>query len=212
MRENPLVMCLTNTVAANMTANCLLAVGAMPAMVEEPEEAAELAESADALLVNVGTLTAIQAEAMRKAANVVVRRGVPWVLDPVAVQLLAYRREFVRELLAMRPTLVRCNAAEDACLGDTGLPTLVTGAVDLVRPSGATVAGGVAMLQAVTATGCSQGALCAAFLARGKSAEEAALAASRLMKRAGEAAASAARGPGGFREALIDELWRLSHD
>jgi len=212
MKEKPLVMCLTNTVATNMTANCLLAVGAMPAMVEEPVETADLAGVADALLVNVGTLCARQVEAMRQAVNVVTRRGIPWVLDPVGVQLLAFRRAFVQELLALRPTLVRCNAAEDSCLGDTGLPTLVTGAVDLIRPSGTTVSGGVAMLQTVTATGCSQGALCAAFLGRGETPEGAALAASRLMKRAGEAAAGTVRGPGGFRTALIDELWRLSHD
>ena len=39
MRECPLVLCLTNTVAANFTANCLLAIGAKPAMIDEPCEA-----------------------------------------------------------------------------------------------------------------------------------------------------------------------------
>jgi len=212
VKDKPLVMCLTNTVAANLTANCLLAIGAVPAMVEQPVEAEELAGVADALLVNVGTLTSLQAETMRKAVTVAVRRGIPWVLDPVGVQLLSERREFVRSLLSLRPTLVRCNAAEDACLGETGLPTLVTGEVDVIRPSGKTVSGGVAMLQRVTATGCSQGALCAAFLGRGMSAEEAAFAAATLMKRAGEVAWTKSQGPGSFQMALIDELWRLSRD
>ena len=36
MKQNPLVFCLTNTVAANFTANCLLVIGAKPDMVEMP--------------------------------------------------------------------------------------------------------------------------------------------------------------------------------
>ena len=39
MKQDPLVLCLTNSVAANFTANCLLAIGAKPAMVEDPSEA-----------------------------------------------------------------------------------------------------------------------------------------------------------------------------
>lgn len=70
MKSDPFVLCLTNTVAANFTANVLLAIGAKPAMIEEPSEAAELAAVADAVLVNVGTLTPAQAEVMRAAVAV----------------------------------------------------------------------------------------------------------------------------------------------
>ena len=41
---------------------------------------------------------------------------------------------------------------------------------------------------------------------------DAALAASRLMKRAGEAAWARAKSPGSFRTALIDAIWELGHD
>ena len=68
------------------------------------------------------------------------------------------------------------------------------------------------MLQAVTATGCAQGGLCAALLGRGHAPREACLSASRMMKRAGEMAWVRAKTPGSFKVALVDALWELSHD
>ena len=241
MCEKPLVVCLTNTVAANFTANVLLAVGAKPAMVEEPSEAAELAAAADAVLINVGTLTATQSEAMRAAIHAC-RRGtdpdtqgtdpcgirgtdpgkagsVPWVLDPVACQALAYRRTAVLDFLADKPTVLRGNHDEiEFLLGSVphllgSVPSLATGAEDIIREGQSVVArvtGGVSMLQTVTATGCAQGALCAAFLGRGQTPVAALLAASRLMKRAGEKAWERAQTPGSFQVALLDALGELS--
>ena len=210
MKQDPLVLCLTNSVAANFTANCLLAVGAKPAMVSESCEAEELATAADAVLVNLGTVTVHQAEAMRRAVAAAKARSVPWVLDPVGVQLLTFRRELARELMALDPSVIRCNQAEADALGETDCVTLVTGEVD--RVGELEVRGGVPMMQSVTATGCAQGGLCAAFLGRGLSPEEAAISASRLMKRAGERAYEKVKTPGSFQVALIDALWELSHD
>ena len=63
----PLIHNMTNIVVANLTANALLALGASPAMVENTEEAAELAVVAGALVVNLGTLSPDRAAAMRLA-------------------------------------------------------------------------------------------------------------------------------------------------
>ena len=49
----PLVQCLTNVVVAQWTANVLLAVGASPSMVDNPEEAGPFAAVADGVLVNL---------------------------------------------------------------------------------------------------------------------------------------------------------------
>ena len=216
MNKNPLILCLTNTVAANFTANCLLAIGAKPAMVEEPSEAAELAALADAILFNLGTVSARQAEAMRAAVKVANEHGIPWVLDPVGVQYLAYRRNLAQELIGLKPTLIRGNRAEVDSLGPTGIVTLATGATDAIKQSNnsntQTITGGVPMLQVVTATGCAQGGICAAFLGRGQSPQDAAVSASKLMKRAGEIAWERAKAPGSFQVALVDALWELSHD
>src|SRR5918911_1687766 len=87
----PLVHCLTNTVVQTITANALLAIGAAPAMVDEPAEAGEFAAVASAVLVNVGTVQQRTAEAMRLAARAAAQVDTPWVLDPVAVGGLPYR-------------------------------------------------------------------------------------------------------------------------
>ena len=74
--RSPLTHCMTNDVVQTFTANVLLALGASPAMVIEAEEAEQFAALADALLVNVGTLTAPRAQSMRRAIeSAVPRRG-----------------------------------------------------------------------------------------------------------------------------------------
>lgn len=218
MRPEPFVLCLTNTVAANFTANVLLAIGAKPAMIEEPSEAAELAAAADAVLVNVGTLTPSQTEVMRAAVSVATG-SVPWVLDPVGVQALSYRREFVFELIQRKPTLIRGNHAEIDFLSGAlpnlkgPVPVLSTGETDRIWGDGLEpieITGGAAILQQVTATGCAQGAVCAAMLGRGLAPVDAAVQASKLMKRAGERAFAKAKAPGSFQIALIDALSELA--
>lgn len=216
MTKQPLVLCLTNTVAANFTANCLLAIGAKPAMIEEPSEAAELVTIADAMLVNLGTVTPVQAETIRTA---VAKGSVPWVLDPVACHLLSFRRQLAVDLIQQKPSLIRGNHAEisfliDYCHSDLGtVPLLATGEVDRVSVGEKTVEeikGGVEMLQRVTATGCAQGAICAAFLGWGQTPGEACVSASKLMKMAGERAWKRGQTPGRFQMALLDELCELS--
>src|SRR3954465_8032948 len=116
----PLVHCLTNTVVQTITANALLAIGAAPAMVDEPAEAGDFAAVASAVLVNVGTVHERTAEAMRIAARSAGTAGTPWVLDPVAVGALAYRSALAEELLALGPTVVRGNASEVMALAGAG--------------------------------------------------------------------------------------------
>src|SRR4051812_27868666 len=121
LRETaPLVHCLTNTVVQTITANALLAIGAAPAMVDEPAEAGEFAAVASAVLVNVGTVHQRTAEAMRIAARTADRAGTPWVLDPVAVGGLTFRTELAAELVELRPTVVRGNASEVLALAGAG--------------------------------------------------------------------------------------------
>jgi len=225
MKKEPLVLCLTNTVAANFTANCLLAIGAKPAMIEEPSEAAELAAVADALLVNLGTVNDQQAAVMRAAIAAANVHNTPWVLDPVAIQFLSYRRALAKEFLALKPALIRGNHSEiEVILGTVPkktLPTILsTGETDRIYPPSdasevpvpSVLTGGAPLLQSVTATGCAQGGLCAAFLGKGQSPETAAHSAAKLMKTAGERAAAKAKTPGSFQIALLDELWNLTHD
>ncbi|MDP9398859.1 MAG: hydroxyethylthiazole kinase, partial [Actinomycetota bacterium] len=113
LRERtPLVHCMTNIVVAGFTANVLLAVGASPAMVENVDESADFAAVADALLINLGTLSQERVTAMRAAAAAASGAGTPWVLDPVAVGALAPRTRLAGDLLTHQPTVVRGNPSE----------------------------------------------------------------------------------------------------
>ena len=54
--RNPLVHNITNIVAANFSANGLLAIGASPIMADSVDEMAELAAVSSAVVLNIGTL------------------------------------------------------------------------------------------------------------------------------------------------------------
>ncbi|ERK57602.1 hypothetical protein HMPREF1983_01051 [Gemella bergeri ATCC 700627] len=53
----PLVICITNDVVKNFTANGLVALGASPAMSEYKDDLEDLLRYASGLLINIGTLT-----------------------------------------------------------------------------------------------------------------------------------------------------------
>jgi len=79
----PLVQNITNYVAMTISANVLLAAGASPAMVHAPEEAADFAAISSSLVVNIGTLSEVWVDGMRRAIRQMNEDGKPWVLDPV---------------------------------------------------------------------------------------------------------------------------------
>ncbi|MCW2582008.1 MAG: thiM, partial [Klenkia sp.] len=190
----PLVHCLTNTVVQTITANALLAAGAAPAMVDAPEEADAFARVASAVLVNVGTVNARTAEAMRLAARAALEAGTPWVLDPVAVGGLPFRTRLAAELVDLGPDVVRGNASEVLALAGaggggrgvdsthspddalaaaadlarrTGGVVAVSGEVDVLTdgPTTVRVGGGHVLLTRTTGAGCALGALTAAYVA-----------------------------------------------
>ena len=117
---NPLVHCMTNQVVQEITANVLLAAGASPAMIVDINETADFARIASALLINVGTLTAHQFDAMVPAIESANAAGVPWVLDPVAAGVLPWRDAKLKALLALHPAVIRGNGSEILALAGMG--------------------------------------------------------------------------------------------
>lgn len=236
--RSPLVQCLTNYVSMDLAANLLNAAGASPAMVHDEREAAEMAGLASAVVVNIGTLSPPWVAGMHAAASVAAERGIPWVLDPVAVGATAYRRETAAALMELRPTVVRANASEVVALAtatgagrgvdathestavvedaralaaSAGTVVVVSGATDVVTDGERVVLvrGGDPRMPLISALGCSATALVAACCAVADDAVDGSVAAMAMLAVAGERAGALSAGPGTLRAHLLDELAAL---
>jgi hydroxyethylthiazole kinase len=235
-KAGPFVYGLTNYVAANLSANVLLAVGAAPAIGAAPGWPKAFAAGANGMWINTAALMSSGPETLLEAAQSADEAGTPWVLDPVAVGAgAAPYDDIVKALLAFHPTVIRGNASELIALsgggtGGKGVETTATAgeAVDFVKSLALTtksvvavsglvdyitdgvdilaVPGGDVRLTKVTGAGCGLGALIAATLAAGTSAIEATAAAHAVYAVAAERAGAATRGTGSFGVALVDEL------
>jgi hydroxyethylthiazole kinase len=114
-KENPLVHNITNVVVTNFTANGLLAIGASPVMAYAKEEVADMARIAGALVLNIGTLTKEEIEAMMIAGKAASEQGVPIIFDPVGAGATSYRTETSRAIVnELNIAILRGNAAEIA--------------------------------------------------------------------------------------------------
>lgn len=222
--ERPRVHVLTNFVAMNVSANALLALGAVPSMTFRAETVADFLASARALVVNLGMLDAEREAALGQAVPAAGRLGLPWVLDPVKVERSGPRRDLALRLLRHKPSVLRCNLAEIEALagiaGEAGARHLarehgcvvaLTGAIDILTDGERVVrlAGGSPLMDRVTAMGCAASAVTGAFLAVERDALRAAVAALACFSAAGGVAAGRARGPGSFEVELLDALYAL---
>ncbi len=79
--KQPLVHHLTNWVTIYDCAQAVKSLGASPVMAHAPEEAADMARMASALVLNIGTLTTEFIESMKIAARAANEHGIPVVLD-----------------------------------------------------------------------------------------------------------------------------------
>ncbi|MEM9734694.1 MAG: hydroxyethylthiazole kinase [Pseudomonadota bacterium] len=233
-QDAPLVHCITNYVAMNITANVLLAAGASPAMIHAVEEVGDFTPIAGALSVNIGTISEPWHKAMLLAAEAANASGKPWVLDPVAHFATPYRSKATQALVALNPTIIRGNASEILALaGEAGagkgvdsgdsVDTAMEAARHLAKAQGCVVAvtgetdfatngtrafsisGGSALMPQVTALGCSLSALVAAYAAFDEPLE-ATVAALLHYAEAGAQAAKTASGPGSFALNFLDQL------
>ena len=232
---SPLVHCMTNDVVQTFTANVLLALGASPAMITAPDEAQQFAAIADALLINVGTLTLRQTEAMQRGIDGALAAGTPWVLDPVGVGMLSLRSAFCQQIISRKPAAIRGNASEIIALTglshggrgvdstdspasalpaaqqlalQTGAIVVVTGEVDYVTDGARTltVTGGSVLMTKLVGTGCALSAVVAACCALPGDRLDNIAGGCSMMKQAGAYAAQHSRGLGSFAVALLDAL------
>ncbi|MBM7571156.1 hydroxyethylthiazole kinase [Aquibacillus albus] len=236
--KQPLVHNITNQVVINFTANGLYALGAAPVMANAVEEAKEMAQNADALLLNIGTLTTAQVEAMVLAGKSANEKGIPVVLDPVGVGATSFRTEAAKKILEnVKISVVRGNAGEISSLaglesnmkGVDGtsdedfkeialaavkqlqVPVIVTGKQDVITDGNQmfVLDNGHPLLTKVTGTGCLLSSVIAAFLSTSDSIVKAAAGAVSFYNIAAEIAAEHTSAPGSFQVAFLDALYQL---
>src|SRR5256714_5345700 len=194
-QQRPLVHHITNMVVMNDTANITLAIGASPVMAHAPEEVEEMVKLARVLLLNIGTLTPEQIEAMLRAGKRANELGIPIVLDPVGAGATNLRTQSALRLLReLRVSVIRGNASEVGTLVGVAAETRGVDSISLAedrevvanraaREFGCTVAitgvrdvigdgerlarvdNGHPLLGVITVSGCMATTLVAAFLA-----------------------------------------------
>jgi len=239
-KQNPLVHNITNLVVTNITANALLAVGASPVMANAPEEVAEMAGIASALVLNIGTLETSLIESMIIAGQAANRKGIPVLLDPVGAGATSMRtKSAMRILNDVKINILRGNASEISIIGgfggevkgvdsagshedlgrkaaviarQFGTVVAITGATDFISDGKriGQVNNGHKWLTAITGSGCMASAVMGAFAAVQSDCFMAAVSALSCYGTAAELAAPRAAGPGSFQVALFDSLYNLS--
>ncbi|WP_159499783.1 hydroxyethylthiazole kinase [Microbacterium sp. 18062] len=235
-KHSPFVYGLTNYIAANLSANVLLAAGAGPAIGAASDWTTTFPAGAGAVWINTASLMSSDEQSLRQVARTAHEAGTPWVLDPVAVGAgAAQYDEFVRSLLEFRPAVIRGNASElialaggdatgkgvettassaDAVAHAAGLATrtravvAVSGPVDYITDGTRTVEvpGGDARLTRVTGAGCALGALTAAAVFATGDALQGAVVSHTAYAAAAERAGARTAGTGSFAVAFVDEL------
>lgn len=239
---SPLVHSITNYVVMNTTANALLALGASPIMAHAGQEMDEIVNIADALVINIGTLSDPWIKSMFRAAEKAKERNIPIILDPVGAGATGYRTRTVRDLIkAVPPTIIRGNASEIMAIsgGDartrgvdsadlseaavdnahqlfnkTGSVICISGEIDYILGGDdiIKVRNGHFLMTRVTGLGCTATALCGAFAAVNDQFQVAAAHAMAVMGITGEIAAEISHGTGSMQMNFLDTLYRLSRE
>lgn len=180
-------------------------------MAVHPSEIIAMAGSADALLINLGTLDPQREEAIRAIHSARGGIAAPLVLDPVMIDRSSFRRTLATLFLEHPRLIVKGNEREMALLRPAlanSTVAVTTGAVDLVTTLDRAfeIEGGHPLMARFSGSGCLAGAVIAAFAAVEPDHALAAAAALQLLRRAAAEAGRHAAGPGTFVSKLIDEL------
>jgi len=218
-KEKPLIHHLTNWVTIYDCANVTRTIGALPVMAHAPEEVAQMAGIASALVLNIGTLTKDFVDSMIIAGKVANKKGIPIILDAVGAGATDFRTVECKCLLReLKIGIIKGNAGEVSTLagveaevrgvesvkaGDpvtvaeslaktSGSVVVITGKTDVVSDSKRTykIHNGHEMMGKVVGTGCMAASVIASFAAVEKDYAKAAAAALSCYGIAGEIAAA----------------------
>ncbi len=110
--KQPLIHCLTNEISINDCANVVLAVGAKPIMAQHPSEVAQITKNANALAINLGSITDSKMLSITTSMQMANENNIPTVIDLVGVACSDLRLNFAKELLESKPKVLKGNLSE----------------------------------------------------------------------------------------------------
>jgi hydroxyethylthiazole kinase len=238
-RLKPVIHHLTNWVTIYDCANVVKTLGASPVMAHAPEEVAEMAGIAGALVLNIGTLTVDFVESMKLAGKSANAKGIPVILDCCGAGATSLRDRACAELLdRLRVDVIKGNASEIARVSGEKVSTkgvdsteishdlaslarrlarkrkctvVITGKEDFIAGGDAfyIVKNGDPMMGRIVGTGCMAASVIGTFCAVEKDHALAACCGLVCFEVAAELAARSAKGTGSFKEKLFDHLYTL---
>lgn len=238
--KKPLIHNITNSVVTNYTANALLAMGASPIMAYSRNEVEEMVSLAEALVLNIGTLTEDSLASMIKAGKKASELKTPVILDPVGSGATTFRTNSTRKIIEeINISVLRGNPSEILSLNHNGSKTkgvdsihsvedatqtgkilakklrttfAISGVTDLITDGEQVirVSNGHPLMGYVTGTGCTATVTIAAFLAVDDDSVSAAATALAFFGLAGEVAGKKASAPGSFMIEILDALYTIT--
>ncbi len=238
-RNSPVVHHLTNWVTIYDCAQIVKTLGASPVMAHAPEEVADMARIASALVLNIGTLTVDFVDAMKRAAATANQKGIPVILDVCGAGATELRDRKAFELLdQVQINLIKGNASEIARVSGADVRTkgvdatavgadlealaqelavrrqatvVITGKTDIVAAGRRLyrVKNGDDLMTRVVGTGCMAASVIGAFAAVEPDWAWAAACGLACYEIAAELAAKKSSGPASFKTALVDCLYNL---
>lgn len=216
----PLTHCITNDVTVGDVANVVLYWGGLPVMADDHEDAQEMVQGAQALLLNMGTVSEAGLETSLATGEAAMETDTPVVVDPVGVGATPTRDDAAERLVTdIDPAIVKGNYGEITALaggaaevrgvesvGDyddivptaqaladaSGAVVVASGVTDVVATADRAfeVEAGDPMMGKFVGTGCMLGATNAVFAGSMDDTLDAALASTLAYGRAGELAAA----------------------
>lgn len=236
----PLVHQITNSVSSHIQADVTAMLGGCPVMSCLMDEAAEISEKSDALLVNIGTPHRDTYDVISESMRIAERRRIPAVLDIVGYGFTDFRRRLTESLLErFNFSVIKGNRGEISSLAGKGpgpkgvsafghsgdditeitealakrynCVVFCTGASDCLSDASSSVT----LSGGNPMTGVLSGMGCAlgsvtALFSAAAEPFDASFAALCSFRAAGEAAFKTARGPASFYTAFIDALFALA--
>lgn len=238
--KKPLIHNIGNYVVMNLISNALLAMGALPVMAYALDEVEEMVSSAQALVLNLGTLTEDWIASKRKAGKKASQLGIPIVLDPVGSGATSLRTDTAQKILEeINIAVIRGNASEILSLRyqdskTKGVDSIhsveeaaqaaqvlaenfntiiaITGPSDFITDGERVirVANGHPLMGRVAGTGCTASVVIGAFLTVDDNPISATATALAFLGLAGEIAGKKAAAPGSFMINMIDALYTIT--